>query len=55
MSIGGVSELVAIRGKLLEALDGDRIEIPRERGVLGEHNRALRHKAIYKRLFTHCW
>ena len=44
--VARVSELVVRRGELLQALGGDRREVPGELRVLGEHHRPPRHEAI---------
>ncbi len=50
MAIAGVGGLGGVGGKLLEALDGDGAEVAGEGGVLGQHDGALGHEAVYQGL-----
>lgn len=46
--VAGVGELVVRGWQLLEALRGDRREVPGVLRVLRQHHRPPRHEAIYK-------
>ena len=53
MGIAVVGELVVGGGKLLEALEGDGIEVAAEFGVVGENKGSARDEGVDQRLLAH--